>query len=480
MLTANSRAAALDSAASRAQLYLDTLHTRRVAPDSDTLARLGALGGRLPEVGEDPGEVIALLDEIGSPATVASAGPRYFGFVIGGTLPGALAASWLATAWDQNAGLVAASPVAAALEEITLAWLLEVLQLPAGAAGAFVTGATMANFAGLAAARHAVLADAGWDVEAEGLIGAPAITVIAGTEAHATLFKSLALLGLGRKRVQLVATDEQGRMRTDSLPRIDGPTIVCIQAGNVNSGGFDPAEAICEWAHAGGAWVHVDGAFGLWALGAPSRASLASGVPNADSWATDAHKWLNVPYDSGLAFVRDPAALRAAMAQSAAYYVAGEQREPMYYTPETSRRARGVEVWAALRTLGRTGLADLMERTCSLASRFASQLKAAGHEVLNDVVLNQVLVSFGSDEVTRRVIREVQAEGTCWCGGTVWHGRTAMRISVSSWATTEADVDQSVEAIVRAAGSLLDSDANERMLSDRCGGGTHKGNAICS
>jgi glutamate/tyrosine decarboxylase-like PLP-dependent enzyme len=451
MLSATSRAALLGSAAARAQLYLDKIHTRRVAPDSETLARLGALGGPLPDAGEEPCEVLALLDETGSPATVASAGPRYFGFVIGGTLPGALAASWLATAWDQNAGLVAASPVAAALEDIALAWLLDVLHLPAGAAGAFVTGATMANFAGLAAARHAVLADAGWDVEAEGLIGAPAVTVIAGAEAHATLFKSLALLGLGRNRVQLVATDEQGRMRADALPRIDGPTIVCIQAGNVNTGSFDPAEAICDWAHAGGAWVHVDGAFGLWAAAAPSRAPLASGVCNADSWATDAHKWLNVPYDSGLAFVRDASALRAAMAQSAAYYVAGERREPMYYTPETSRRARGVEVWAALRTLGRRGLADLVERTCSLASRFASKLSMAGYAVLNDVVLNQVLVSFGSDEVTQRVIRGVQAEGTCWCGGTVWHGRAAMRISVSSWATTEADVDQSVEAIVRVA-----------------------------
>jgi glutamate/tyrosine decarboxylase-like PLP-dependent enzyme len=451
VLTDSSTAGLLDSAARRAQLYLNKIHTRRVAPDIETLARLGALGGPLPHVGEDPGQVLALLDEIGSPATVASTGPRYFGFVIGGTLPGALASSWLAAAWDQNAGLVAASPVSAAVEEVALAWLLDVLHLPVGAAGAFVTGATMANFAGLAAARHAVLADAGWDVEAEGLIGAPSVTVIAGAEAHATLFKSLALLGLGRNRVQLVATDEQGRMRADGLPGIDGPTIVCIQAGNVNTGGFDPAEAICDWAHAAGAWVHVDGAFGLWAAAAPSRASLATGVPNADSWATDAHKWLNVPYDSGLAFVRDPAALRAAMAQSAAYYVAGEQREPMYYTPETSRRARGVEVWAALRTLGRSGLADLVERTCSLASRFASKLSTAGYEVLNDVVLNQVLVSFGSDEVTQRVIGGVQAEGTCWCGGTVWHGRAAMRISVSSWATTEADVDQSVEAIVRVA-----------------------------
>lgn len=451
MLLDSVTAAVLESAADRALGYLDGLDSRRVAPSPEALARLDALGGPLPEIGEDPVEVLALLDEVGSPATTASAGARYFGFVIGGTLPGALGASWLATAWDQNAGLVAASPVSAAIEEIALDWLLEVLQLPAGSAGAFVTGATMANFTGLAAARHAVLANVGWDVEANGLIGAPPVTVIAGAEAHATLFKALSLLGLGRARVHSIPTDEQGRMRVDALPRIDGPTIVCIQAGNVNTGAFDPATAICDWAHAAEAWVHVDGAFGLWAAAAPERASLVAGVNDADSWATDAHKWLNVPYDSGLAFVRDPSALRAAMAQSAAYYIAGEQREPMYYTPETSRRARGVEIWAALRTLGRGGLADLIERTCRHAARFASGLSAAGYEVLNDVVLNQVLVSFGSDQETQRVIRAVQEEGTCWCGGTVWHGRAAMRISVSSWATTESDVEKSIEAIVRVA-----------------------------
>jgi glutamate/tyrosine decarboxylase-like PLP-dependent enzyme len=445
----------LEQAAQRAHHYLDALPARGVAPNQEALARLTELDGDLQDAPVDPGAVLALLDDVGSPATVATAGPRYFGFVIGGSLSVSLAANWLASTWDQNAGLVAASPVAAAVEEIALKWVLKVLSLPPTAAGAFVTGATMANFTALAAARHAVLAGVGWDVEADGLHGAPPVTVVVGAEAHATLLKALALLGLGRNTVVTVPTDGQGRMRADACPEFspDQPTIVCLQAGNVNSGAFDPAPEICESAHAASARVHVDGAFGLWAAAAPSRAHLVDGVADADSWATDAHKWLNVPYDSGLALVRDPAALRAAMAQRAAYYISGEQREPMDYTPETSRRARGVEIWAALRSLGRAGLADLVERTCALATRFAEGLRGAGFEILNDVVLNQVLVSFGSDEQTRDVIAEVQRDGTCWCGGTRWHGRDAMRISVSNWATTAADVDQSIAAIVRIAAS---------------------------
>ncbi|HEY3059660.1 MAG TPA: aminotransferase class V-fold PLP-dependent enzyme [Chloroflexota bacterium] len=441
----------LQLAAERAGRYLGNLNTRGVAASADALARLVELDGEFGDAAMDPSAVLALLDDVGSPATVASAGPRYFGFVIGGSLPASLAANWLASTWDQNAGLVAASPVAAALEDIALKWLLDVLHLPATSAGAFVTGATMANFTALAAARHAVLAKVGWDVEQDGLIGAPAVTVVVGEEAHATLSKALALLGFGRGRVLKVLTDGQGRMRADAFPKLNGPAIVCVQAGNVNSGAFDPAREISQRSHEAGAWVHVDGAFGLWAVATPSRAHLAEGVADADSWATDAHKWLNVPYDSGLAFVRDPGALRAAMAQSAAYYIAGEQREPMWFTPETSRRARGVEIWAALRSLGRTGLADLIERTCVLATRFAEGLERAGFEVLNDVRLNQVLVSFGTDARTRAVIEAVQQDGTCWCGGTRWHGRDAMRISVSSWATTEADVDLSLAAISKVA-----------------------------
>ena len=316
----------------------------------------------------------------------------------------------------------------------------------------------MANLCALAAARHAVLANAGWNVEAEGLFGAPPVTVLIGSEGHPSVAKSLGILGLGRSRVVKVPVDNQGRMRMDAFPQISGPTIVCTQAGNVNTGAFDPVSEICRRAHAAGAWVHVDGAFGLWAAAAPSRAHLAAGIEQADSWATDAHKWLNVPYDSGLAFVRDASALQAAMAITADYLpTEGAGRNPSDFTPELSRRARGVEVWAALHALGREGIADLVERTCALARRFAEKLSAAGFEILNDVVLNQVLVAFGDAAQTARVIEGVQAEGTCWAGITVWQGRTAMRISVSSWATTERDVERSVEAMVRVARALMPS-----------------------
>jgi len=370
--------------------------------------------------------------------------------VIGGALPVTVAANWLATAWDQNAAGHGPTPGVAAFEHAALRWLLELLDLPRTAAGAFVTGATQANLCGLAAARHAVLARAGWDVEAEGLFGAPPITVIVGDEAHPTLFKSLGVLGLGRSRVVRIATDAQGRMRPEFLPTLAGPTIVCLQAGNVNTGAFDPFDEVCERAKAAGAWVHVDGAFGLWAAAAPSLRHLCSGMEHADSWATDAHKWLNVPYDSGLAFVRDGDALRAAMSVSAAYLPAsGPERAPSDFTPELSRRARGVDIWAALSALGRGGVADLIERCCRHARRFAQGLESAGHSVLNEVVLNQVLVSFGDAATTRRVIEALQAEGTCWCGVTEWQGRTAMRISVSSWATTDDDVELSLAAMKR-------------------------------
>ena len=443
----------LKAAAERAIRYLTGLEHRPVAPAAEAIARLAALADPLPDESTDPAAVLALLDEIGSPATVASAGGRYFGFVVGGSLPAALAANWLAGAWDQNAGLVSLSPVAAALEEIALGWLLDVLGLPAGSGGGFVTGATMANLTALAAARHAVLARAGWDVEADGLFGAPPVTVVVGDEVHVSLLKALTLLGLGRDRVVRVPVDAQGRMRADAVPAPAGPTIVCIQAGNVNTGAFDPAHEICARARDGGAWVHVDGAFGLWAAAAPSRAHLVRGMSDADSWALDAHKWLNVPYDNGVAMVRDPAVLRAAMSTSASYLVQGEAREPYQFTPEMSRRARGVEIWAALRALGRSGLAGLIDGSCRHAARLADGLSAAGYRVLNEVVLNQVLVSFGDDAATRRVIAAIQAEGTAWCGGTVWQGHTAMRISVSSWATTEEDIERSLRAVLRIAGA---------------------------
>lgn len=431
--------------------YLENLDHRSVAPTPEALAGLAELHEPMPERPTDPALVLDTLDRIGSPATTGMAGRRYFGFVIGGSLPAALAANWLAGAWDQCPGLFAASPIGTALEEVSLAWLLDVLRLPPGAGGAFVTGATMANFTALAAARHAVLARAGWDVEADGLFGAPPITVVVGDEVHPSLAKGLGMLGLGRSRVVRVPVDGQGRMRADRLPPIQGPAIVCLQAGNVNTGAFDPAREICARAHSAGAWVHVDGAFGLWAAASPQLAHLVDGVADADSWATDAHKWLNVPYDSGLAFVRDVAALKSAMSVTAAYLPQGAHREPSQYTPELSRRARGVEIWAALKSLGRTGLAEMIERNCRLARRFADALRQGGCEILNDVVLNQVLVSFGDPARNWKVIERVQRDGTCWCGPTDWQGRTAMRISVSSWATRDEDVDRSVEAILRAA-----------------------------
>jgi glutamate/tyrosine decarboxylase-like PLP-dependent enzyme len=441
----------LHSVALRAARYLEQVKERRVSPSPEAVRALESFLEPLPAGPTAPEEVIRMLDDLGSPATMAVAGPRFFGFVIGGCLPAALGANWLASAWDQNAGLFAATPVSAVLEEVCLGWLLDALALPAGCGGAFVTGATVANFTALAAARHAVLDRIGWDVEDRGLFGAPPIQVVVSEEAHPSLLKSLGLLGMGRERVELVPVDGQGRMRADALPPLRAPGIVCLQAGNVNTGSFDPAAEISRRAHALGAWVHVDGAFGLWAAANPRYAHLVDGVGEADSWATDAHKWLNVPYDSGLAFVRDPEHLRAAMSLTAAYLPQGEHREPSQYVPELSRRARGVEIWAALKSLGRTGLAEMIDRCCRCARRFADGLSEAGFPVLNDVVLNQVLVSFGAPEATERVIAAIQEDGTCWCGGTVWQGRHAMRISVSSAATTEADVDRSLAAMLRIA-----------------------------
>ncbi len=442
----------LEATANRAICYLEGLNTRGVAPTADALAKLPQLDGPLPEKPSDPDAVIALLDDVASPASVAMAGPRFFGFVIGGALPVTVAASWLATAWDQNSAIYRATPATAQIEAIAMRWTLDVLGLPPQCGAAFTTGATVANFSALAAARHAVLERAGWNVEGDGLFGAPPITVVVSDEVHPSVTKALGMLGLGRSRVTRVPVDGQGRMRIDQFPALVGPTIICTQVGNVNTGSVDPIADIVDLASGADAWVHVDGAFGLWAAASPKYAHLTRGMDTAHSWATDAHKWLNVPYDSGLAIVRDPHALQAAMAVTAAYLpTASSHRNPADFTPEISRRARGVEVWAALRQLGRAGVAELVERCCAHAARFATQLSAAGFEILNDVVLNQVLVAFGDSTTTQRVIEAVQADGTCWAGMTEWQGRTAMRISVSSWATTTADVDLSVSAIVRAS-----------------------------
>jgi glutamate/tyrosine decarboxylase-like PLP-dependent enzyme len=443
--------AALTVAAERSRRYLETIADRRVAPADESLAALSQFHEPFPEHSTDPAEVVAKLDEIGSPATVATTGNRYFGFVIGGTVPAALAASWLADTWDQNVALRVMSPVAAELEEVVLRWVYDILGLPADSEGGLVTCATMANFTALVSARYSLLAKSGWNVVDDGMFGAPPIEVVVGEEVHTSVLKALNLAGFGKKRVTIVETDGQGRMRADKFPKISDRTIVCIQAGNVNTGAFDPAEEICARAKEQGAWVHVDGAFGLWANASPKFRHLTRGFEQADSWATDAHKWPNVSYDSGIVIVRDGKALRAAMTSSAAYLESGAGREPMNHTAEASRRARGVELWAALKSLGRSGLCSLIERTCALAQKFAAGFHHAGFDVLNEVVINQVLVSFGTAETTREVIRRVQEDGTCWCGATVWQGKTAMRISVSSWATTEADVERSLEAIIRIA-----------------------------
>jgi glutamate/tyrosine decarboxylase-like PLP-dependent enzyme len=442
----------LADAATRALRYLQTIRERHVGVTQEALDRLPGLGGALPAQGQAPKAVLLMLDEIGSPATMASTGGRLFGGVIGGALPATVAAHWLAAAWDQNACLFDFSPVAAYLEDVVLGWLLSLLGLPPTSGGSFVTGTQMADVTALAAARHALLRKVGWDVEGDGLFGAPPVSVIVGEEVHATMLKALATLGFGRNRVHMVAADSQGRMKPSQIPRLQGPVIVCAQVGNVNTGACDPVGEICDAARGMEAWVHVDGAFGLWAAASPARKHLVEGVDRADSWATDAHKWLNVPQDSGIAMVRDPEALRRAMSITASYYPhPSSKREPMQWGPESSRRARAVEIWAALRSLGTVGVADLIERSCRHAVAFASGFRAAGYEVLNDVVLNQVLISFGDDETTTRITKRIQEEGTCWCGGTVWKGRGAMRISVSSWATTESDVERSLEAMLAIA-----------------------------
>jgi glutamate/tyrosine decarboxylase-like PLP-dependent enzyme len=395
-----------------------------------------------------------MLDRIGSPATTAVSGPRYFGFVTGGSLPATLAANWLAGAWDQNACMRVMSPVAAKAEEIARDWILELLNLPPASGMGFVTCTTMANFSGLAAARSALLHRAGWNIEEDGLFGAPPIRVIVGAEVHISVLRALTMLGLGRSRVTTIPTDSQGRMRADALPELDDRTVVCIQAGNVNTGAFDPVKEICAQANEAGAWVHVDGAFGPWGVVSPLYAPLAEGLSDADSWAIDCHKWLNVPYDSGIVIVREPEHLRTALSMGkAVYLLQSGEREPWQFTPDASRRARGIELWAAIRSLGRKGLREMIERNCRQAKMFADRLHEAGFGILNDIVLNQVMVSFGSADETRRVIAGIQADGTCWCGGTEWHGHTAMRISVSSWATTDEDVERSVEAIIRVAKS---------------------------
>ncbi len=455
----------LERAAEHALEYLEGLPERHVGADAGAVQRIRAdLAGTLPDVGAAPDTVIDEIAAAADAGLTAMSGPRYFGFVIGGTLPAAMAADWLVSAWDQNAGMHVPAPAAAEIEAIAARWLVDALGLADETSVGFTTGATMANLACAAAARHELLRRAGWNVEADGLQGAPTMTVAVGDEVHPSMTKALRLLGLGQKTALRVPVDDQGRMRADDLERavsgLDGPVLVVAQAGNVNTGAFDPLADIVPIVRAlPNAWLHVDGAFGLWAAASPRLRHLVAGVEDADSAATDAHKWLNVPYDAGLSFVRNEPAAYAAMSMTAAYLPTSERdRDPFDYVPEMSRRARGIPIYAALRSLGRQGLAEMIERDCAIAARMAAGLSTQpGIRVLNDVVLNQILVRFAEDDaVTREVIRRVQADGTLWAGGTVWHGLGAMRISVSGWSTSENDGDRSVEAIVRCLREVQD------------------------
>lgn len=450
-----------------ASRYLDDVATRHVGGTATRSSLIEALGGPLPQGPSDPLTVLEELVENADPGVVASAGPRYFGFVTGGAVPVTVAADWLSSTWDQNACLYVLSPAVAVMEDIVAGWVLELLDFPRESGVGFVSGCHLANFTCLAAARHEVLRREGWNVETHGLQRAPRVRVIVGDEAHITAIGALRYLGFGSEELEVVAVDNQGRMRADALAAAlgesAGPTIVCTQAGNVSTGASDPFDAIIDVAHERGAWVHVDGAFGLWAAAVPELRDQVRGIGKADSWATDAHKWLNVPYDSGIAIVADAAPHRAAMGLKASYLQrgAGEERIGMDWVPDSSRRSRILPLYALFRALGREGILDIIRRNCALARRIAGKLAAApGITVLNDVVLNQVLVQFKDDATTRDVIASVQSGGTCWAGGALWQGKQAMRISVSNWSTTEADIDLSADAMLSAFSEASSSAAD--------------------
>ena len=433
---------------------------RPIAPSASIAELREALGGPLPETGSPDLDVIERLARDGEPGLTAMGSGRFFGFVIGGTLPAALAADWLVSAWDQNAGLLLPTPTAAVVEEIAGTWVRELLGLPATASFAFVTGCQMAHTTALAVARDEVLHRTGWSVGERGLQGGPPLRIVAGEKRHITIERALRLLGIGIDQVRLVPSDDQGRMRAELLPAAlaesDGPTIVVAQAGEVNTGSFDDFDAIADACKAMGAWLHVDGAFGLWAGASDRLRHLVAGAGRADSWATDGHKWLTVPYDCGIALSADPAAHRRAMSATAAYLIQvedAEGREPMAYTPEFSRRARAVPVYAAIRALGREGVARLVEGCCDHARSFSERVaRLPGCEVLNDVVLNQVLFRFADDATTTAALAAVQAGGEAWMSGTTWAGRPAIRLSVSGWRTTESDVERTVAAYAAALG----------------------------
>ncbi len=430
--------------------YMRTVADRPVFPDRQAVAGLKAFREKLPATPTDPHEILARLHRYGSPASVAQTGGRYFGFVNGGIIPAALAAKWLSDAWDQNAALYVISPVASVLEEVCENWLVDLLGLPAGTAAGFVSGTSTASLCGLAAGRDHLLRRHGWDVNADGLFGAPEIRVVLGAGAHSTVYKALSILGLGKDRLIKVPADDQGRMRADALPPLDDKTLLILQAGNVNTGAFDPFAAICPRARDAGAWVHVDGAFGLWAAASPQLRVLTAGVELADSWSVDAHKTLNAPYDCGIVLCRHRDALARAMNMTGSYIVYSENRDGMIYTADMSRRARAVELWASLLALGRSGVAQLVDDLCAKARYFASSLYKEGFHILNDVRFNQVLVACGDADATQKTLAGVQQSGECWCGPGQWQGETVIRISVCSYRTTRQDIDRCVAAFVQA------------------------------
>lgn len=442
--------ALFEQAAAYAVDYMRGVRDREVTPTGDATGGLRVFGEKLPDAPCGGGEIIRLLHTHGSPATVATTGGRYFGFVNGAAIPAAVAARWLADVWDQNAGLFVMSPIAAELEAVCERWLVELFGLPDGTVMGLVGGTSAATLAGIAAGRNELLKRASWDVNSQGLFDAPKIRVVLGQQAHATVFKALALAGLGNERVTRVRVDAEGRMRAAELPPLDDRTLVILQAGNVNSGAFDPIDEICDMARRAGAWVHVDGAFGLWAAASEAKRALVRGVEKADSWSVDAHKTLNAPYDCGIVLCRDRRALVDAMQATGSYIQYGEKRDGMLTTPDMSRRARGVELWATLKALGRSGIEELVDALCDRAAQFANGLDSYGFRVLNDVVFNQVMVSCDTPDETRATLENIQQSGECWCGPTVWNNEPAIRVSVCSWATTEEDVDRSVKAFVAA------------------------------
>ncbi len=425
--------------------YLDTIGKRDVTPTAESMKELQNFEEELPNQSCSSSEILELLHRYGSENTVMTTGGKYFGFVCGSSLPVSLAAKWLSDVWDQNCGLYVMSPIAAKLEELCERWVVSLLQLPKDTAAGFVSGSSSAIICALTAARNSLLQKQNWDVAGQGLFGAPQIKVVLGEQAHSSVFKALALLGLGKDRVTLVPVDDQGRMLPEKLPALDASTLLIVQAGNVNSGAFDPLDELCEKAEKAGAWVHVDGAFGLWAAASNKYSHLTRGIEKADSWSVDAHKTLNVPYDSGIVLCRDRNALVGAMQASGSYIQYSEHRDGMLYTTEMSRRARSIELWAALKYLGRQGVQELIDMLCENAVYFADRLSECGFTVLNDVVFNQILIKGSSDRSTKQLLTNIQNSGKCWCGGAVWKMEPVIRISVCSWQTTKQDIDECVE-----------------------------------